>query len=113
MARQRNYAREYAARTIKAQERGFSGYGQQRLAFTDVDKGMARLPPATDAKAKADYVKIKDLLQQGAADLAKQKNAGVPEKDRYTDPEIKGRLWGLLKHYSDKDGCKDIMRELY
>jgi hypothetical protein len=109
--RQRNYAAEYAARQQRARVAGFTGYGQQRRVRAEASLlGQARLLLDTPAR---DRRKIVDLLSQAKKSLDDQKKAGVPERDRHIPPELKGRLWGKLKHYLDLQGCKDIMKSLY
>jgi len=112
MARQRNYAAEYAARTTRAKGRGFTGYGQERAARVSVKREFDRQIAAgyLDAKQRPKVGTAgHELLLKARAEVI----AGGKKFERGKDKlslELKAEL---RKLFPDRRQYYPIMRSLY
>jgi hypothetical protein len=114
MARQRNYAAEFAARNERAKALGIPSYGVLRRVRTEVAKTTIQQELMLMTGTRTEQQKARDIVAAIKYDMDKQRKSGVIEKNLKMDPELQKKLFtDVKKLFADPADFYDMLRELY
>ena len=107
----RNYAKEYAARTARAETRGFAGYGQERKARVDISREFKR-------QIERGYKDLVELPKPGSGThelllRARAEIIGEGKKFERGKEKLSPELKAQLRELYPAQQFYPIMRSLY